>query len=209
MRRPYSFYPGKNLGRSAMPEPSPPTTRNWRTACARLRNYGSKDQIPARRSRAINSRLDELQAAFLRVKLRHLDEWNARRSKIAAIYLGATSDLSSQLFSVSGLQLLPLVPSWASPVWHLFVIRHPQRDDLQQKLTEAGIGTLIHYPVPPHLSSAYSALRASGIRRLEPALGGDTIANTVLSLPIGPHLTEEHAKEVVAKLNECLVEINR
>jgi dTDP-4-amino-4,6-dideoxygalactose transaminase len=159
-----------------------------------------------------------------------LDEWNARRSKIAEIYLHQLSDLNAQLFSVSGFQLLPTVPSWASPVWHLFVIRHPQRDALQQKLTEAGIGTLIHYPVPPHLSGAYARpvksapiLHRADLRPLQPVereatpLGrspvvsgqwslpiAEELASTVLSLPIGPHLNAEQAGDVIAGFKSAL-----
>src|SRR5207237_8406304 len=110
-----------------------------------LRNYSSKKKN-YNDFKVYNSRLDEIQAAFLRVKLKKLDEWNNRRRAIAELYLSRlpSSDL-----------ILPSVPSWANPVWHLFVIRHPQREAFQQALTAAGIGTLIHYPIPPHLSGAY------------------------------------------------------
>ena len=195
----FSFYPGKNLG--AFSDAGAVTTNDPQlaTRMARLRNYGSKIKYQHEEV-GLNSRLDELQAAFLRVKLRHLDEWNERRSKIAEFYLHQLSDLNSQLFSVSGFQLLPTVPSWATPVWHLFVIRHPQRDALQQKLTEAGIGTLIHYPVPPHRSGAYANLR------LAPSSLplAEAIASTVLSLPIGPHITSQQASQVVAAVKNCL-----
>ena len=143
----HSFYPTKNLG--AFGDAGAVTTDDAELAdrVKTLRNYGSKKRY-YNEIIGYNSRLDELQAAFLRVKLRHLDEWNARRSKIASIYLSQLSTIYPQL-------VLPHTPSWAEPVWHLFVIRHPQRDTLQQKLAEAGIGTLIHYPVPPHRSGAY------------------------------------------------------
>jgi dTDP-4-amino-4,6-dideoxygalactose transaminase len=152
--------------------------------------------------------MDELQAAFLRVKLRHLDEWNQRRSKIAEVYLHQLAGLDSRLFSVSGIPLLPAVASWASPVWHLFVIRHPQRDTVQKKLAEAGIGTLIHYPVPPHRSGAYSALRppAAEVWRLPIA---DQIAATVLSLPIGPHLSNDTAVRAASAAGAAFAEIPR
>jgi dTDP-4-amino-4,6-dideoxygalactose transaminase len=195
----FSFYPGKNLG--AFSDAGAVTTNDPQLAdrMARLRNYGAKVKYQHEEV-GLNSRMDELQAAFLRVKLRHLDEWNARRSRMADIYLSQLSTLNSQL-------VLPFVPSWAEPVWHLFVIRHPQRDLLQKKLTEAGIGTLIHYPVPPHRSGAYSALRpppsgpggpvVSGQRSLPTA---ERLANTVLSLPMGPHLKTESAEEVISCL---------
>jgi dTDP-4-amino-4,6-dideoxygalactose transaminase len=139
--------------------------------------------------------LDELQAAFLRVKLRHLDEWNVRRKKIAEFYLSQLSTLNPQL-------ILPYAPEWAEPVWHLFVVRHPQRDRLQQKLAEAGIGTLIHYPVPPHLSGAYADLRppSSDIWNLPIA---KELAETVLSLPMGPHLEFASCAHVSAKVREA------
>ena len=111
----------------------------------------------------------------MRVKLKKLDEWNNRRRAVAARYL-------AELRGAANLTL-PVVPAWAEPVWHLFVVRHPQRDGLQRKLTEADIGTLIHYPVPPHLSGAYLE---AGIRRGTLPLA-ETIAETVLSLPIRSH----------------------
>lgn len=181
----HSFYPTKNLG--AFGDGGAVTTNDSELAdrLRVLRNYGSKKRY-YNEVKGLNSRLDELQAAFLRVKLRHLVEWNSRRSKIAEQCLFQLSAFGSQLS-------LPHVPSWASPVWHLFVIRHPQRDALQQKLTEAGVGTLIHYPVPPHLAGAYTDLRyASGSLPL-----AETIASTVLSLPMGPHLSDAQACHVV------------
>lgn len=186
----HSFYPGKNLG--AFADAGAVTTNDAQLAgrVRTLRNYGSKVKYHYE-AQGINSRLDEIQAAFLRVKLRHLDEWNARRQKIAATYLSQLSTSNSQL-------TLPFVPDWATPVWHLFVIRHPQRDRLQQKLTEAGIGTLIHYPIPSHLSDAY-AKAESGKHKAEMPLA-EALAATVLSLPIGPHMTMEQAQAVVAAI---------
>ena len=112
-----------------------------------LRNYGSRVKY-VNEVQGFNSRLDPLQAAILRVKLAHLDEWNARRRAIAARY--------QQGLAGCGLTL-PHVPDWAEPVWHLYVVQHPQRDALQKKLADAGIGTLIHYPIPPHLQQAYAS----------------------------------------------------
>ena len=143
----WSFYPGKNLGVFA--DAGAVTTDDGELAekirC--LRNYGSRVKYE-NRYRGFNSRLDELQAAFLRVKLRRLDEWNQRRAKQAASYLEG-------LRAVPNL-ILPETPEWAEPVWHLFVVRHPRRDRLQQHLRAAGIETLIHYPIPPHLQAAYA-----------------------------------------------------
>lgn len=189
----HSFYPTKNLGAfgdaGAVTTDDPDLARKIQI----LRNYGSEKRY-YNEVKGLNSRLDELQAAFLRVKLRHLDDWNARRKGIADFYLAQLSTLSSQL-------VVPFVPAWADPVWHLFVIRHPQRDDLQKSLTEAGIGTLIHYPVPPHGSGAYFDLSppASGRWNLPIA---EELAQTVLSLPMGPHLSLEQVGEVVRVLRE-------
>jgi dTDP-4-amino-4,6-dideoxygalactose transaminase len=217
----HSFYPTKNLG--AFGDGGAVTTNDPELAdCIRkLRNYGSKKRY-YNEIIGYNSRLDELQAAFLRVKLRHLDEWNQRRQKIAAIYLdGLKSEIGNRKSEIT----LPFVPKWAEPVWHLFVIRHPQRDLLQQKLTEAGIGTLIHYPVPPHRSGAYAKSKSES-RKQKAEIGSlsssnpvapfqlsafpisalknglwqlpiaEQLANTVLSLPISPHLKEPHALSV-------------
>ena len=138
----FSFYPGKNLG--ALGDAGAIVTNDDALAdeVRMLRNYGSKIKY-YHEAKGFNSRLDELQAAFLRTKLNHLDEWNNRRKEIAAYYL-------KHLIDVPGLTL-PFVPNWASPVWHIFVIQSPKRDALQQFLNDKGVGTLIHYPVPPHL----------------------------------------------------------
>ena len=145
----FSFYPGKNLG--AMGDAGAVTTDDDALAerVRMLRNYGSKvkyhHEVPG-----LNSRLDSLQAAVLRVKLRHLDEWNERRRAVAARYL-------ERLAGVDGLDL-PEVPDWAEPVWHLFVVRHPQpRRAAAARSREAGVDTIIHYPIPPHLTGAYAA----------------------------------------------------
>ena len=174
-----------------MPARSPPTTPSWQIGFACLRNYGSKKKY-YNDCKGYNSRLDELQAAFLRVKLKRLDEWNERRRGVAARY-------QAGLGKVAGLTL-PFVPAWAEPVWHLFVVRHQDRDGLQQKLTGAGIGTLIHYPVPPHLSGAYADGKwAPGAFPVAEAL-----ADTVLSLPMGPHLAEQQASQVIEETNRAV-----
>jgi dTDP-4-amino-4,6-dideoxygalactose transaminase len=179
-----SFYPGKNLG--ALGDAGAVTTDDAELAdrIRTLRNYGSKKKY-YNECKGYNSRLDELQAAFLRVKLRKLDEWNARRRAVAARYL-------AQLGPHKGLAM-PFAPAWAEPAWHLLVVRHHQRDAFQQKLTAAGIGTLIHYPVPPHLSGAYAD---ANWKRAEFPLA-ERLAETVLSLPMGPHLTGEQMDIVV------------
>ncbi len=143
--------------------------------------------------RSFNSRLDPLQAAVLRVKLAHLDDWNARRKAIAAQYRVGLADC--------GLGL-PQVPAFADPVWHLFVVRHPRRDELQKRLAERGVGSLIHYPIPPHRQAAYAdAGFAPGDFPL-----ANMQAEQVLSLPMGPHLSRADADEVVQRVREAVAE---
>jgi dTDP-4-amino-4,6-dideoxygalactose transaminase len=180
----HSFYPGKNLG--AFSDAGAVTTNDALLAerVRTLRNYGSKEKY-YNEIKGYNSRLDELQAAFLRVKLKKLDEWNQRRRDVAAHYLAKLSGLPGLI--------LPFVPVWAEPVWHLFVVQHPKRDELQRKLTEADIGTLIHYPVPAHLSGAY----ADGLWKQHDFPVAEELAGTVLSLPIGPHLSRKQTDQVI------------
>lgn len=183
----FSFYPGKNLG--ALGDGGAIVTNDATLAdrARVLRNYGSRVKY-YNEAKGFNSRLDELQAALLRVKLRHLNEWNKRRRRVAEIYLQTLEGVADLV--------LPHVPDWTDPAWHLFVVRHTERDHLQKHLSEAGIGTLIHYPCPPHLQAAYSELgfTAGAFRRAE------KMAAEVLSLPIGPHLTESQAQYVAATL---------
>jgi dTDP-4-amino-4,6-dideoxygalactose transaminase len=184
----FSFYPGKNLG--AFGDAGAVVTNDDVLAdkVRVLRNYGSRIKYYYE-VKGFNSRLDPLQAAFLRVKLKYLDEWNERRLNIATRYL---ADFSG--FDLS----LPCVPEWAKPVWHLFVICHSRRDVFQQHLQEAGIGTLIHYPVPPHLSAAYADLAycPGALPTTE------RLANQVLSMPMGPYLTEEQVGVVIQSVRE-------
>lgn len=187
----FSFYPAKNLG--ALGDGGAVVTDDALLAerVRVLRNYGSP--IKYRHDvQGFNSRLDELQAALLRVKLARLDEWNARRREAAAIYLRA-------LEGAAGL-VLPHVPEWAEPVWHLFVVRHPRRDDLQRHLTEAGVGTIIHYPIAPHLSGAY----AGGGWRAGAFPVAERLAREVLSLPMGPHLGTEDLHRVIDAVHGAL-----
>lgn len=187
----HSFYPSKNLG--AVGDAGAITTNDAELAkrvCI-LRNYGSKVRYH-NEVKGFNSRLDELQAAFLRVKLKRLNEWNERRRQTAGFYLRALESTPEII--------LPTVPAWSQPAWHLFVIRHPRRNDLQKFLTAAGVETLIHYPVPPHLSPAYAD---AGYKAGDFPIA-EELANTVLSLPVGPHLTESQAAAVVAALNGAI-----
>lgn len=167
----WSFYPGKNLG--AFGDAGAVTTRDPDLAAAvrRLGNYGS-DRKYVHDERGLNSRLDPMQAAVLSVKLRHLDDWTARRRALAAAY--------SRALSGSDL-ILPQVPDWADPVWHLYVVRHPDRAGLQARLAEAGIATMIHYPTACHRQRAFADMAHLRLPLAE------TLAATVLSLPMGPH----------------------
>ena len=144
----FSFYPTKNLG--ALGDAGAVTTNNKELVnkVKALRNYGSEKHY-YNRYMGFNSRLDEMQAAILRVKLRHLEEFNEQRKMIAQFYLNGLKDTNL---------VLPYVPEWAEPVWHQFVIRTKKRDELQEYLKSKGIGTLIHYPLPVHLQEAYKHL---------------------------------------------------
>ena len=179
----WSFYPGKNLGAygdaGAVTTDDPALAERIRV----LRNYGSRVKY-VNDVQGYNSRLDEMQAAILRVKLRHMDAWNDRRAQFAATY---EAELSGCALT------LPVVPPKMEPVWHLYVVRHPQRDALQSELQARGIQTLIHYPIPPHRQQAYSSL---GIKYEDLPIA-NRIADEVLSLPIGPHLSVEEQAAVV------------
>ena len=180
----WSFYPGKNLGAFG---DGGAVTSDDETIADRiriLRNYGSREKY-VNDIQGFNSRLDPIQAAILGIKLKVLDVWNARRSKIASNY---QKGLSGAGF------ILPFVPEWAEPVWHLYVIQDPNRNVLQRKLTDLGVGTLIHYPIPPHLQNAYST--AGFIKGQFPL--AEQIANQCLSLPIGPHLEDICVSAVIA-----------
>lgn len=184
-----SFYPAKNLG--AFADAGAVTTNDAHLAdhVRALRNYGSKKKYE-NACQGFNSRLDELQAAFLSVKLRRLDEWNTRRHAIATRYLNELSGLPA-------LQL-PFVPEWAEPVWHLFPLRHGRRDELQASLSSAGIGTHIHYPIPPHLSGAYAS---TGWKPGDFPIA-EEIANTELSLPLGPHLERQRQEIAIQAIRQ-------
>ena len=183
----FSFYPGKNLG--ALGDGGAVVTSDADLArrIRQLRNYGSEIKYDHQLA-GFNSRLDELQAAVLRVKLRHLDDWNARRRSAAAYYL------SRLLPARIG---LPAVPHFADPAWHLFVIRSERRDALRGALAAKSIETGIHYPVPPHMQPAYAHLEMpAGSLPISERLHAQ-----VLSLPIGPTITQEQLARVVEIIN--------
>lgn len=185
----WSFYPAKNLG--AMGDGGAVTTHDAGIdqRARVLRNYGSS--VKYRNDvKGFNSRLDEVQAAVLAVKLRTLAKATDARRRIASRYLRGMADLAL---------VLPRVPEWADPAWHLFVVRHADRDAFAARLAREGIGTLVHYPVPPHLQPAYADLRLGG---------GDlpiseAIHREVLSLPIWPGMTDAQIEHVIDSCREC------
>lgn len=179
----HSFYPTKNLG--AYGDAGAVTTNDPAIAdrLRVLRNYGSRVRYE-NEELGFNSRLDELQAAFLRIKLRKLDEWNERRRRVATEYLRGLVD--------TGLTL-PTVADWAEHVWHLFVVRHDERDILRADLTSAGIETLLHYPTPPHLSQAYEA---NGFEAGSFPIA-EQLALEVVSLPLAPTTTEQSVERTI------------
>jgi dTDP-4-amino-4,6-dideoxygalactose transaminase len=186
----WSFYPTKNLG--AIGDAGGITT-NDETIARRirlLRNYGSRTKY-VNEIQGFNSRLDPIHAAVLRVKLKWLEGWNDRRRAIATRY--------SESLMGAGV-VLPFVPDGMEPAWHVYVIRHPRRDELQEKLKDAGIETLIHYPIPPFCQQAYPpGSFAPGEYRL-----AERMAKEVLSLPIGPHMSIGDVETVAAKVREIV-----
>jgi dTDP-4-amino-4,6-dideoxygalactose transaminase len=179
----WSFYPTKNLG--AIGDAGAVTTDDAELAdrVRVLRNYGSRRKY-YNEVAGTNSRLDELQAALLRVRLAYLEDENARRRRLAARYgeaLAGTPDLA-----------LPAPPPAAEPVWHVYVVHHPDRDGLQAALTRARIGTLIYYPIPPHRSGVYAHEPVAQA----PLPLAERLAETNLALPIDPRLTDAELDEV-------------
>lgn len=172
----WSFYPTKNLGAygdgGAVTTNVEPVAERLRA----LRNHGCNG--------AINSRLDPLQAAFLRVKLPYLDSWNDQRRAHAARYLDGLDGLAGVA--------LPDASHWRESVWHQFVIQSPDRDELKTFLAQRGIETMIHYPVPPHRALGYDYDLPEA----------DRLAAQVLSLPVGPHLTDEDIQTVIEAIKE-------
>jgi dTDP-4-amino-4,6-dideoxygalactose transaminase len=185
----FSFYPAKNLG--ALGDGGAITTndRKLYERIKSLRNYGSQVKY-YHEVKGLNCRLDELQAAILRIKLRKLEEWNERRHKVAGTYL-------SRLAGSDGFGL-PSVPSWSDPVWHLFVIQHKRRKAIMEVLKKRGVQTLIHYPIPPHLQKAYREL---GYRKGDFPVT-ERLCSRILSLPMGPHLSSKDVDFVCGALQE-------
>ncbi len=186
----FSFYPGKNLG--ALGDGGAVTTNDAELAekIRVLSNYGSRVKYH-NEVMGFNSRLDELQAAFLREKLKVLDEWNLRRVAIADKYIAELRDIGI---------VCPFVPDWADTVWHIFAVRHPDRTAVMEYLANRGVGSMIHYPIPPHLQKAYEA---QAWKQGDFPIS-ESIANETFSLPMGPHLTMKDASKVVAVLKSAL-----
>lgn len=186
-----SFYPGKNLG--ALGDAGAVTTNDPELArkAAVLRNYGSEKKYYNEQV-GYNMWLDECQAGFLSVKLKHLATWTAQRQQIAAWYNEALAGIPDLV--------LPYVSEGATHVYHLYVVRTKQRDGLQQQLTDAGIGTLIHYPIPPHLQEAYKSL---GFTKGAYPIA-EEIANTCLSLPMWPGMEQRQVEIVASSIGRFL-----
>lgn len=182
----HSFYPGKNLG--ALGDAGAVTTNDEALgrAIKALRNYGSHKKYE-NIYKGLNSRLDEIQAAFLNVKLKYIQEDILGRRRVAEYYL---EHIKNPLI------VLPEIGNGASHVWHLFVIRTADRDDLQEFLNSKGIQTLIHYPIPPHKQEAYGAYNKLSFPITE------QIHAEVLSLPISAFITDNEVKQVVKALND-------
>lgn len=188
----HSFYPGKNLG--ALGDGGAVTTNDHRLAqtIRALANYGSTKKY-VNDYKGLNSRLDEIQAAVLSVKLLRLDEDNQHRRKIAHYYLNHIKQADTTLPNLEG-----HISALKAPyhVWHLFVIRHPERDRLQKHMTQKGVQTLIHYPIPPHKQGAYQEWNSLSYPITE------KIHQNVLSLPISQVMTIEEVKKVVEIINK-------
>ena len=185
----HSFYPGKNLG--ALGDAGGVTTNDAELAkqLKVLRNYGSQIKYH-NEVKGYNSRLDELQAALLRVKLSRLDGWNVQRRALAQQYHEGLKDLPGLV--------IPFVPEWSEPVWHIYAVRHAKRDALQKHLQDAGIGSLVHYPIPPHLQPAYAELQLG--------VGSFPLSEQIhaeeLSLPLDPYLAPEDVSRVIAAVRD-------
>lgn len=181
----FSFYPGKNLG--ALGDAGAVTTNDDKLAeiIKSIRNYGSKEKY-VNELLGVNSRLDEIQAAFLRVKLPHLDKESKARQTIAKKYLDNISNPKL---------ILPIDDSVEKNVWHIFPIRTKNRSDLQKHLLENGIQTLIHYPIPPHKQNALFEFS-----HLELPITTE-IHNTILSIPLYSELTESEVEQIITTLN--------
>lgn len=181
-----SFYPGKNLG--ALGDGGAVLTNDLNLAnrVKKIQNYGSEIRYK-HELLGVNSRLDEIQASFLRIKLRNLDKANSERKKAASYYNEALKGLNI---------ILPSSPSWSDPVWHLYVIQTTVREKLQNYLQKNGVGSLVHYPTPPHKQDCYKGMSDYELPVSE------KLSKQILSLPISPILLIEEQEYVVRKIKE-------
>lgn len=185
----FSFYPTKNLG--ALGDAGAVTTNDPELArrITFLRNYGSEVKY-YNEMQGVNSRLDEMQAALLRVKIPYLDADNQRRQVIARRFLSEITNPDVQL---------PPAETWDQDAWHLFVVRHPRRELFMKALQERGVQTMIHYPVPPHKQKAYQEYNHLSFPLTE------QLHREVVSLPLYPTLTDEEVDQVIAAVNACYI----
>jgi dTDP-4-amino-4,6-dideoxygalactose transaminase len=185
----FSFYPTKNLGAFGDAGALVTNDAAFANRVRALRNYGSRKRY-VNEVQGVNSRLDPLQAALLGPRLDVLDEWNARRSRIAARYLEAFADTPL---------VLPLTGDGCEHTWHLFVVRHKRRSAFRAALEKRGVGTDVHYPTPPHLQRAYAGL---GLGKGSLPVS-ERLHREVLSLPIGPHMSQAEVEHVVEQVRAC------
>jgi dTDP-4-amino-4,6-dideoxygalactose transaminase len=188
----FSFYPGKNLGAFGDGGAVVSSDKTLADMVRMFGNYGSKVKYE-HEVQGVNSRLDELQAAMLRVKLKVLDEWNKRRQQAAATYLSSLQGVSDDL-------ILPASEADVEHVWHLFVLRHPKRDQICHYMREQGVETLIHYPHACHKTKAYMGYSYS-------LPTSEMLAEQVFSIPMGPHLTFEQTEQVCEAVKKALLHV--
>ena len=184
----FSFYPTKNLGAYGDGGAIVSNNSNLINLVTKLRNYGTAEKYNSEYI-GINSRLDELQAAFLRVKMKHLNEENKIRQKNASSYLKEINNIHIKL---------PEIEKFSQPVWHQFVLKSEHRDQLKRYLSTNEIDSIVHYPIPPHMQKAYSFLNF----RIGDFPIAEKLANEALSIPIDPYLEEQEINYVIEKLNE-------
>lgn len=184
----FSFYPTKNLGAYGDGGAIVSNNSNLINLVTKLRNYGTAEKYNSEYI-GINSRLDELQAAFLRVKMKHLNEENKIRQKNASSYLKEINNIHIKL---------PEIEKFSQPVWHQFVLKSEHRDQLKRYLSKNEIDSIVHYPIPPHMQKAYSFLNF----RIGDFPIAEKLANEALSIPIDPYLEEQEINYVIEKLNE-------
>jgi len=188
----FSFYPGKNLG--ACGEAGAITTNDEEIArkCRIIRDHGQAKKY-YHEVEGYNGRLDSVQAAFLRIKLNHLREWNEQRRKAAEVYSILLSDLRDAV-------MVPVAASWAHAVYHLYVVRVQNRDEFMAELAAHNIGTGIHYPVPLHLQNAYRYL---GYKEGDFPVA-ERLAKEIVSLPMFPNLTPDQQQRICAEVGRSV-----